>query len=296
MSHFAVITDSSCDLPASLVEELGIHVVPLSFLMDEQSYCNYPDNRDMSPEEFYEKLAAGSMPTTNAVNVDQATQAMKQHLEQGEDVLVLGFSSALSATYNSFAIAADDLKGRYAGRKICVVDTLSASVGQGLLVYHAAMMCREGKSLEETRDWVEANKLHVCHWVTVNDLFHLKRGGRVSSTTAVLGTMLQIKPMLYVNPIGKLIALDKVRGRRIALNKLTENIVSRCVDEDKTPVFISHGDCEDEALAVADMIKATMPNKEIVLNHIGPVIGAHSGYRTLAVFCLGNGRGESREK
>jgi len=290
MSHFAVITDSSCDLPASLVEELGIHVVPLSFLMDEQSYCNYPDNRDMSPEEFYEKLAAGSMPTTNAVNVDQATQAMKQHLEQGEDVLVLGFSSALSATYNSFAIAADDLKGRYAGRKICVVDTLSASVGQGLLVYHAAMMCREGKSLEETRDWVEANKLHVCHWVTVNDLFHLKRGGRVSATTAMLGTMLQIKPILIMNDEGKLDTVAKARGRKSALMMLADKVAETALSPEEQTMFISQSACREDAELVAREIKDRCGVKEVIINDIGPVIGSHTGVGCVAMCFLGTKR------
>ena len=290
MSHFAVITDSSCDLPASLVEELGVHVMPLSFLMDEQSYCNYPDNRDMGPEEFYEKLAAGSMPTTNAVNVDQATQAMKQHLEQGEDVLVLGFSSALSATYNSFAIAADDLKGRYAGRKICVVDTLSASVGQGLLVYHAAMMCREGKSLEETRDWVEANKLHVCHWVTVNDLFHLKRGGRVSATTAMLGTMLQIKPSLIMNDEGKLDTVAKARGRKSALMMLADKVAETALSPEEQTMFISQSACREDAELVAREIKDRCGVKEVIINDIGPVIGSHTGVGCVAMCFLGTKR------
>lgn len=290
MSNFVVITDSSCDLPASVVEELGIHVVPLSFLMDEQSYCNYPDNRDMSPEEFYEKLAAGSMPTTNAVNVDQATQAMKQHLEQGKDVLVLGFSSALSATYSSFVIAADDLKERYAGRRICVVDTLSASVGQGLLVHRAALMCREGKSLEETRDWVEANKLHVCHWVTVNDLFHLKRGGRVSATTAMLGTMLQIKPILIVNDEGKLDTVAKARGRKGALMMLVDKVVETALEPTEQTMFISHSACREDAELVAREIKSRCGVKEVVINDIGPVIGSHTGVGCIAMCFFGTKR------
>ena len=290
MNKFVVITDSSCDLPAALVEELGVHVCPLSFLMDGESYFNYPDNRDMSPEVFYSKVAAGSMPTTNAVNIGQATEAMEHYLMQGLDVLVLGFSSALSTTYNSFAIAADDLRDHYRDRKICTVDTLSASVGHGLLVYEAAKMCREGKSIEETRDWVEANKLHVCHWVTVNDLFHLKRGGRVSAATAVMGTMLQIKPVIVVNEEGKLETVSKARGRKTALTALADKVVETAIEPEKQTMFISHSACREDAEFVANEIKARCGVKEVVISDIGPVIGSHTGVGCIAMCFLGTHR------
>lgn len=290
MSNFAIITDSSCDLPASLVEELGIRVVPLSFLMEDKSYFNYYDNRDMSPEEFYEKLAAGSMPTTNAVNVGQATEAMEDYLKQGMDVLALGFSSALSTTYNSFAIAADDLKEQYPQRKILTVDTLSASVGQGLLVCQAAMMAREGKSIEETRDWVEENKLHVCHWITVNDLFHLKRGGRVSAATAVMGTMLQIKPVLIVNEEGKLDTVAKARGRKAALTMLAEKVAETAIEPQQQTMFISHSACLEDAKFVLEEIKSRCGMKDAVISDIGPVIGSHTGVGCIAMCFLGTKR------
>ena len=290
MSDFVIITDSSCDLPARVVEELGIHVVPLSFLMEDKSYYNYPDNRDMSPEEFYAKLLAGSMPTTNAVNIGQATEAMELYLEQGKDVLVLGFSSALSTTYNSFAIAADDLKRRYKERKIFAVDTLSASVGHGLLVHQAAVMARSGKSIEETRDWVEANKLHSCHWVTVNDLFHLKRGGRVSAATAVMGTMLQIKPVLIVNEEGKLDTVAKARGRKAALATLVDKVEETAIKPEEQTMFISHSACLEDAQFVADQIKARCGVKEVILSDIGPVIGSHTGVGCIAMCFLGTHR------
>ena len=290
MSDFVIITDSSCDLPACVVEEMGIHVVPLSFLMEDKSYYNYPDNRDMSSEEFYAKLQAGSMPTTNAVNIGQATEAMEEYLEQGKDVLVLGFDSALSTTYNSFAIAADDLKCHHKDRKICVVDTLSASVGQGLLVYRAAQMAKEGKSIEETRDWVEANKLHVCHWITVNDLFHLKRGGRVSAATAVMGSMLQIKPVLIVDEEGKLATVAKARGRKAALNTLVDKVVETSVNPEEQTMFISHSACLEDAQFVADQIKERCGVKEVILSNIGPVIGSHTGVGCIAMCFLGTQR------
>lgn len=290
MSNFVIITDSSCDLPACVVEELGIHVVPLSFLMEDRSYFNYPDNRDMSPAEFYEKLQAGSMPTTNAVNIGQATEAMESYLEQGKDVLILGFSSALSTTYNSFAIAADDLKCRYQDRKIYAVDTLSASVGQGLLVCQAAKMARSGKTIDETRDWVEENKLHVCHWVTVNDLFHLKRGGRVSAATAVMGTMLQIKPVLVVNEEGRLDTVAKARGRKAALTTLVDKVVETAIKPQEQTMFISHSACLEDAQYVADQIRERCGVKEVILSDIGPVIGSHTGVGCVAMCFLGTHR------
>ena len=290
MSNFVIITDSSCDLPAHVVEELGIHVVPLSFLMEDKSYYNYPDNRDMSPEEFYEKLQAGSMPTTNAVNIGQATEAMELYLNQGKDVLVLGFDSALSTTCNSFAIAADDLKRHHKERKICVVDTLSASVGQGLLVWQAAQMAKEGKSIEETRDWVEANKLHVCHWITVNDLFHLKRGGRVSAATAVMGSMLQIKPVLIVDEEGKLATVAKARGRKAALTTLVDKVAETAINPEEQTMFISHSACLEDAQFVADQIRERCGVKEVILSDIGPVIGSHTGVGCIAMCFLGTHR------
>ncbi len=290
MSDFVIITDSSCDLPAAMVEELGIHVVPLSFRMEDKSYFNYPDNRDMSPEEFYKKLAAGSLPTTNAVNVGQATEAMELYLEQGKDVLVLGFSSALSTTYNSFAIAVDDLKRHYRERKIFAVDTLSASVGHGLLVYQAAKMAKAGESIEETRDWVEENKLHVCHWVTVNDLFHLKRGGRVSAATAVMGTMLQVKPVLIVSDEGKLDTVAKARGRKAALNTLVDKVAETAVAPEEQTMFISHSACRKDAEFVAEEIKKRCGVQEVIISDIGPVIGAHTGVGCIAMCFLGTKR------
>ncbi len=290
MSNFVIITDSSCDLPASIVEELGIHTCPLSFLLDGESYFNYPDNREMSPEEFYNKVASGSMPTTNAVNIGQATEAMELYLKQGKDVLALGFSSALSTTYNSFAIAADDLRDHYRDRKIYTVDTLSASVGQGLLIYEAAKMCRDGKSIEETRDWVEANKLNVCHWVTVNDLFHLKRGGRMSAATAVMGTMLQIKPVLIVNEEGKLDTVAKARGRKAALKMVADKVVETAIEPEKQTMFISHSACLADAQSVVDEIKARCGVKEVIINDIGPVIGSHTGVGCIAMCFLGTHR------
>ena len=290
MSNFAIITDSASDLPAYLVEELDIHVVPLSFILEDKTYLNYPDNREMSPEEFYAKLSEGSMPTTNAVNIGQATEAMELYLQQGKDVLVLGFSSAMSTTFNSFQIAADDLKSQYPERKIYAVDTLAASLGEGMLVYQAAQLRQQGKSIEEVRDWVEENKLHQCHCVTVNDLFHLKRGGRVSAATAVMGTMLQIKPILCVTDEGKLVSSDKARGRKASLEYLVDQVEKLAVEPEKQTMFISYTACREDAQYVADEIKHRFGTPEVILSDIGPVVGSHTGLGCVALFFTGKHR------
>ena len=255
MSNYVIITDSSCDLPDSMVKELELEVLPLAFIMDGKTYRNYPDNRETSPDTFYSKQKDGLMATTNAVNVGEATDAIESVLKQGKDVLVLAFSSGLSTTYNSFKIAADDLAGQYPGRKVFAVDTLCASLGQGMLVYQAAKMRQAGKSIEDVRDWVEANKLNQCHWFTVNDLFFLKKGGRVSAATAVVGTMLQIKPVMHVDNEGHLIKVDTARGRKASLNALVAKVGELAEDPASQTMFISNSDCLEDAQYVADEIK-----------------------------------------
>lgn len=290
MSNYVIITDSSCDLPDSIVRELELQVVPLAFIIDGKTYWNYPDNREMSPEEFYGKIAEGKMPTTNAVNVGQATEAIEPFLKEGKDVLILGFSSGLSTTYNSFKIAADDLASQYPGRKVYAVDTLSASLGQGMLVYKAAKMRQAGKTIEEVRDWAEEYKFHQCHWFTVNDLFHLKRGGRVSAATAVVGSMLQIKPVLHMDDEGHLINMSKARGRKASLMALVDKMAELWVDTKDETMFICHSACLGEAQMVADEIKKRYGDREIIINSIGPVIGAHTGIGCIAVFFTGKKR------
>ena len=224
MKEYVLITDSSCDLSDAMVKALELEVLPLAFTIDGKTYRNYPDNREMSPDELTRRQKAGSMAVTNAVNVGNAVEAIEPFLQGGRDVLVLAFSSGLSSTYSSFQIAAEELSAKYPQRKVFAVDTLCASLGQGLLVYLAAKLRLEGKSIEEVRDWTEANKLHICHWFTVNDLFFLKKGGRVSAATAVVGTMLQIKPVMHVDNDGKLIKVSTARGRKASLTALVDKI------------------------------------------------------------------------
>ena len=290
MSDYIIITDSSCDLPDSIVKELELEVLPLSFIMDGKTYRNWPDNREMSPGEFYGKQREGLMATTNAVNVGEASDALEAVLKQGKDALVLAFSSGLSTTCNSFQIAAGDLAGQYPGRKIYVVDTLCASLGQGMFVYQAGRLRQEGKSIEEVRDWAEQTKLRQCHWFTVNDLFFLKKGGRVSAATAVVGTMLQIKPVLHVDDEGHLINVAKARGRKASLTALVDKVGELADDPASQTMFISNSDCAQDAQFVADEIKKRYGTKEIIINSIGPVIGAHTGPGCVALFFMGKHR------
>ena len=290
MSEYVIVTDSSADLTAGMAEELGVEVLPLSFTVKGQTYRNYPDNREMDPGAFYAMLRAGEMATTAAVNVADYTSVLEPLLEQGKDVLVLAFSSGLSATYQSSVIAVEELRARFPERKIFTVDTLCASLGQGLLVYLAAKKQQAGASIEEVRDWAEENKLHLCHWFTVDDLHFLKRGGRISAATAVLGSMLHIKPVLHVDDEGHLINMGKARGRGASLTALVDHMEETAIDPASQVVFISHGDCLADAEKVAGDVKKRLGVKEVVINHVGPVIGAHSGPGTLALFFLGSRR------
>lgn len=290
MSDFVMLTDSSADLSAQMVQQADVEVIPLSFNIQGRTYHNYPDNREMDPALFYDMLRAGELATTAAVNVGEYVQAIEPFLEQGRDVLVLAFSSGLSGTYNSSRLAVEDLQEKYPQRKIYTVDTLCASLGQGLLVWLAAQQRKEGKSIEEVRDWVEANKLSLCHQFTVDDLHFLKRGGRISATTAVVGSMLQIKPVLHVDDEGHLINIGKARGRHASLKALVDKMEKTVTEEGKKTVFISHGDCLKDAETVAEMVRQRFGTQDIRINYVGPVIGAHSGPGTLALFYLGTQR------
>ena len=290
MSDFVIITDSSADLPASMVQELDIQVLPLCFTMGKRTLSDYPDDRDMAPQDFYGRLRRGEMATTSGVNVEQYTQALEPLLQAEKDVLILAFSSGLSTTYNSSAMAVEELKKKYPQRKLYTVDTLCASLGQGLLVWYAAQARARGGSIEEVRDWVEDHKLNVCHQFTVDDLHFLKRGGRISGATAVVGSMLHIKPVLHVDNEGRLVSTGKARGRHASLKALVDRMEQTAIDSGSLTGFVSHGDCPEDAQAVADMVKRRFGVHEIYINHVGPVIGAHSGPGTLALFYMGTER------
>ena len=290
MREYIIMTDSSCDLPLEIVNDLEISVLPLSLVIDDKKYYNYLDERDITFSEFYKLMRNKKTSKTSAVNPSDFVNEMEKFLKQGKDILYLGFSSGLSCTYNNANTAADQLLKIYPDRKIYTVDTLCASLGQGLLVYLTAMEKQKGKSIEELRDFAENIKLKVCHWFTVEDLYHLKRGGRISSSTAVIGSMLGIKPILHVDNMGKLINVGKVRGRKASINELFNKVKENAIIPSQQTVFISQGDCLDDANYLADLLKKELNVKEVIINYVGPVIGTHSGPGTMAIFFLGNKR------
>lgn len=285
MRDYVILTDSCCDFSAEMVDELGLYVLPLSFMMEEKEYFNFPDNRDIDPKVFYSKLRGGVLGTTSAINVAAFAEAMTPIVESGKDILCVSFSSGLSTTYQSACIAAGDVMAVHPGSRILVVDSRAASLGQGLLVYLTAREKEKGRSIEELRDFVEERKDHIDHWFTVDDLNHLKRGGRVSAAAALVGTMLQMKPVLHVDDEGRLIPVSKARGRKASIKALLDKMDE--LVEDPSVVFISHGDCEDEAVALGEAVKAKYPVEKLVINYVGPVIGNHSGPGTLALFFQG---------
>ena len=290
MRDYVLLTDSCCDLSAEMAAELGVEILPLSLEMGGKSYRNYPDGRDIGFQEFYTRLRAGELATTSAVNVGEFEDKMRALLQTGRDILCLSFSSALSTTYQSATIAAADLREEFPDSKVFVVDSLCASLGQGLLVYLCAQEQRKGRSVEEVRDFAEATKGSICHWFTVDDLNHLKRGGRVSAATAFFGTMLSIKPVLHVDDGGHLVPVSKTRGRKASLLALVDHMEQTALDASGGTVFISHGDCEADARFVADEITRRFGNRDISINFVGPVIGNHSGPGTVALFFVGSKR------
>jgi DegV family protein with EDD domain len=289
MNQFAILTDSAADLPYSMLEELDVAVASMRFTIQGRERLDWPDHWEMPPHEFYDLLRQGETATTSALNVHDYIEYMTPLLDVGRDVLALVFSSGLSTTYQSCVIAAQELREKYPDRKILVVDTLCASMGEGLLVWYASKLRSQGKTIEQVRDWVEENKLRLCHWFTVDDLIHLKRGGRVSAATALVGTMLSIKPVLHVDNEGHLINMAKARGRSAALRALLDKMEQSAVDPARQTVFISHGDCPEDAQKLAGLVKQRF-GVEPVVGVIGPVIGAHAGPGTLALYFLGKER------
>ncbi len=290
MSDFVIITDSCCDLSADMADEMGLKVIPLTVYLDGTSYHNYLDGREISFDEFYEKLPSVKTAQTSGANQTEFIEVVEPLLREGLDVLYIGFSSGLSITFNSGALAFEELSEKYPDRKLYAVDTLAASMGQGLLVWYANELKKDGKTITEVRDWLETNKLNLCHLFTVNDLMQLKRGGRLNAAEAIIGTMLAVKPMLHVDNEGHLIKLDTVRGRKASIKALLDGMVKKAIDPANQTVFISHGGCRADAELLAKMIRERLKGRNSVINYVGPVIGSHSGLGTLALFFIGTER------
>ena len=284
---YQIITDSCCDFTKEMYEKLGLAVVPLMVNFRGQTF---PDRNDESLKDMYAGLRAGEVATTSAANPGQWQELMEPYLQKGEDLLVLAFSSGLSTTYQSASMAADELRTMYPDRTISVVDSLCASLGEGLLAYYACKKRDEGMPLRELTQWLLDNRLHLCHWFTVDDLMYLKRGGRVSAATAIVGTMLSIKPVLHVDNDGHLINVGKARGRKASIQAMAKKVAELGAGFDNSTMFISHGDCQEDAEYLAGLLKEQYGAKEVYINYVGAVIGSHSGPGTLALFFMGEHR------
>ena len=284
---YRIITDNCCDFPADMYTDLDLNVIPLTVRFGGEEVSQYTEKW---LKKMYDGLRAGEDATTSAANPAGWEEAIEAVLAAGQDALVLTFSSGLSTTYQSAVIAAAELQDKYPDRKIRVIDTLCASLGQGLLVWYACQKRNEGMGFEELADWCENNKLNLCHWFTVDDLMFLKRGGRVSAATALVGTMLQIKPVMHVDDEGHLTKVSTARGRKASINELAKKLGETGLPGENDTVFICHGDCLEDAQYLEKLAKEKYGVKNVFIYYTGAVIGSHSGPGTLAFFFLGNKR------
>lgn len=290
MKEFVIVTDTTTDLPRDYVEKHHLYMMSLPYTLEGTSYTW---EKPMPVKDFYDKMRAGSLPTTSQANPEEAALLYESILKDNDvDILHIAFSSGLSGSFNSCRIAAADVCEKYPDHRIVVVDSLAATLGQGLLVYKAVQLKEAGKSLDEVAAWVEENKYHLVHNFTVDDLFHLHRGGRLSKTAAIVGTMINLKPVLHVDDEGHLVMLSKVRGRKKSLIGLVDCMEKQLGDwKDKNDIiFISHGDCEEDAQYVAKLVREKFGYESFLINTIGATIGTHSGPGTVALFFMGEYR------
>ncbi len=287
MRDYVITVNSTVDLPKEWLEERHVPVVPLKYTIDGETYT---DMEGLTGKEFFAKLREGKMSVTSQVNPEEAVDLLEPYVKEGKDILHLGFSSGLSGTLNSMRIAGQMLEEKYPEAKVVVIDTLCACLGEGLLLYKALQEKAKGRTIDELAQWVEENKLHICHDVTVDDLNHLHRVGRVSKTTAVLGTLVQIKPIIHMDNNGKLQVIGKERGRKKSLNKIVDMAAEQAKGWDNDIIMITHGDCIEDAEYVAKLVREKMGIDNILINNIGTVIGSHTGPGVVAVFCMGNKR------
>lgn len=287
---YEIVTDSSANLTDGMINKFGIHIISLIFRVGEREFYSYIKGERSDNKKFYEMMRNGETISTSIIDLQLCRKIFEEILKQGKDVLYIGFSSALSGTYNAGALIARELQEEYPDRKIYAVDSLSASMGQGLLVYYAAEQKDQGKSIDEVKDWLLSNRLNLCHWFTVDDLIYLKRGGRISSTTAIVGTALGIKPIMHVDNEGRLVPVGRVRGRRKSLEALAKEMAETCINPTEQIIFITHGDCIEDAQYLEKLVRDKLNVKDVIINYVDPVIGAHSGPGTVALFFLGTKR------
>ena len=286
---FYIVTDTTADLPVEFMQEHNVGCIALSYIIDG---ITYGQGNDLPAKQFFDMMRAGKMPTTSQVNPVEAYAYFKKLIAKEKEILVLPLSQGISGSYNSLRIAANDVMSDFPGCRIVVMDTLCASLGEGMLVYRAIELRDKGFSLDETLEWLEAHKLEIVHVFTVDDLFHLFRGGRVSRTAAVIGTLAGIKPMLHMDNEGHLINIDKVRGRKKSLQAMVDYMeLKRKNYKEFDDIFmISHGDCPEDAEYVANLVKERFGIQNCIINSLGPVIGTHTGPGLVALFFMGESR------
>ncbi len=290
MKTYQIVTDATSDLPLELVGKLDVHVIPMHCAIDGDDYLITADNRNLSSHDFYDMLRAGRVSSTTQVNGETFKAEVRPFLKDGLDVLYICFSSGLSSTYASIRIAIEDLAEEFPERKLRIVDSLSATGGEGLLVYHAVKRMEDGMGLDELAQWIEDNKLHFAHWFTVDDLKFLKRGGRVSATAALVGTVLGVKPIMHVDNEGRLIPVDKVRGRRKSLEELVAHMEKSAIRPADQTVFISHGDTPEDAAYIEKLVRERLGVKNVFIGPVGPVVGSHGGPGIICLFFLAEER------
>lgn len=287
---FEIITDSSANLTDSLIEKYDLKIISLSYFIGEEEYLSYKEGVKTDYSEFYARIRKKEEARTSLANYEECMRVLRPIAESGRDILYIGFSSALSGTFQNVSNCMQELRTKHPDQKLLCVDSLSASMGEGLLVYHALELAQRGATIEETLEWVENHKMNICQWFTVDDLFFLKRGGRLSGAAALAGSLLEIKPILHIDEEGRLVMVSKVKGRKKSLNALVQHMEETVVKIKPQKIFIAHGDCLEDAQYLADGIKAKLGLEDIEINYVDPVIGVHSGPGTIALFYYGQTR------
>ena len=287
---FEIITDSSANLTDSLIEKYDLKIISLSYFIGEEEYLSYKEGVKTDYSEFYARIRKKEEARTSLANYEECMRVLRPIAESGRDILYIGFSSALSGTFQNVSNCMQELRTKHPDQKLLCVDSLSASMGEGLLVYHALELAQRGATIEETLEWVENHKMNICQWFTVDDLFFLKRGGRLSGAAALAGSLLEIKPILHIDEEGRLVMVSKVKGRKKSLNALIEHMEETVVKIKPQKIFIAHGDCLEDAQYLADGIKEKLGLEDIEINYVAPVIGVHSGPGTIALFYYGKTR------
>lgn len=287
---FEIITDSSANLTDSIIDKYDLKIISLSYFIGEEEYLSYKKGVKTDYSEFYARIRKKEEARTSLANYEECMRVLRPIAESGKDILYIGFSSALSGTFQNVSNCMHELKLQYPDQKLLCVDSLSASMGEGLLVYHALELAQRGATIEETLEWVENHKMNICQWFTVDDLFFLKRGGRLSGAAALAGSLLEIKPILHIDEEGKLVMAGKAKGRKKSLHALIERMEETVVKIKPQKIFIAHGDCQEDAQYLADGIKERLGHEDIEINYVDPVIGVHSGPGTIALFYYGKNR------